>query len=111
MDDEQGGTHTYTSPPCSENIENSCNRDPGIFPIDGILSDRDWNHNRNTVLDGMMDNDLGASMKESQRRKRVAEYLDKLMKERNIRIEDIDSTGWHQLVRDAENLVKNDERI
>ena len=58
-----------------------------------------------------MDRDLRASMKESQRKKRVAEYLDKLMKERNIRIEEIDSTGWHQLVRDAENLVKNDERI
>jgi hypothetical protein len=58
-----------------------------------------------------MDRDLRDSMKESQRRKRVAEYLDKLMKERNIRIEEIDSTMWHQLVRDAENLVKNDERI
>jgi septal ring factor EnvC (AmiA/AmiB activator) len=58
-----------------------------------------------------MDIDLRDSMKESQRRKRVAEYLDKLMKERNIRIEEIDSTMWHQLVRDAENLVKNDERI
>jgi hypothetical protein len=59
----------------------------------------------------IMDRDLRDSMKESQRKKRVAEYLDKLMKERNIRIEEIDSTGWHQLVRDAENLVKNDERI
>ena len=55
--------------------------------------------------------DLTDSMRESRRKKRVAEYMDKLMKERNIRIEEVDSTVWHQLVRDAENLVKDDERI
>ena len=55
--------------------------------------------------------DLTDSMRESRRKKRVAEYMDKLMKERNIRIEEIDLVVWHQLVRDAENLVKDDERI
>ena len=55
--------------------------------------------------------DLTDSMRESRRKKRVAEYMDKLMKERNIRIEEVDSTIWHQLVRDAEKLVKDDERI
>jgi len=111
MDDEQGGIHTYTSPPCSENIKNYGDGDLGSHLVDSAVSDRDRNHNRNFILDGLMENNLKASMKESQRRKRVAEYLDKLMKERNIRIEEIDSTGWHRLVRDAENLVKNDERV
>ena len=55
--------------------------------------------------------DLKDSMRESSRRKRVAEYMDKLMKERNIRIEEVDSTMWHRLIRDAEKLAKDDERI
>jgi len=55
--------------------------------------------------------DLTDSMRESRRKKRVAEYVDELMKKRNIRIEEIDLVVWHQLVRDAENLVKDDERI
>lgn len=55
--------------------------------------------------------DLIESMQESRRKKRVAEYVDELMKKRNIRIEEVDSTVWHQLVRDAEKLVKDDERV
>jgi hypothetical protein len=57
----------------------------------------------------MMDYDLKDSMKESQRRKRVAEEMDKLIKERNIRMEEVDSTKWHQLIIEAEKLAN--ERI
>ena len=56
-----------------------------------------------------MDYDLRDSMKESQRRKRVAEEMDKLIKERNIRMEEVDSTKWHQLIIEAEKLAN--ERI
>ena len=54
----------------------------------------------------MDDEALKISMTESKRRKKVAECLDKLMKERNIRIEEVDSTKWHQLVLDAEKLAR-----
>jgi hypothetical protein len=54
----------------------------------------------------MDDEVLKISMTESKRRKKVAECLDKLMKERNIRIEEVDSTKWHQLVLDAEKLAR-----
>ena len=54
----------------------------------------------------MEDEDLMLSMMESKRKKKVAECLDKLMKERNIRIEEVDSTKWHQLVLDAEKLAR-----
>ena len=56
-----------------------------------------------------MDYDLKDSMKESQRRTRVAEEMDKLIKERNIRMEEVDSTKWHQLIIEAEKLAS--ERI
>ena len=46
------------------------------------------------------------SMMESKRKKKVAECLDRLMKERNIRIEEVDSTQWHRLVLDAEKLAR-----
>lgn len=54
----------------------------------------------------MEDEALKISMEESRRKKKVAECLDRLMKERGIRIEEVDSTKWHQLVLDAERLAK-----
>lgn len=53
-----------------------------------------------------MDHELRDSVKESKRRKKVAECLDKLMKERNIRIEEVDSSAWHKLILDAESMVR-----
>lgn len=53
-----------------------------------------------------MDHELRDSVKESKRRKKVAECLDKLMKERNIRIEEVDSSAWHKLILDAESMAR-----
>lgn len=57
----------------------------------------------------MENGNLTDSMKESRRRKRVAEEMDRLIKERNIRMEEVDSTQWHQLIIEAEKLAN--ERI
>ena len=56
-----------------------------------------------------MDYDLKDSMKESKRRKLVAEEMDRLIKEKNICISEVDSTRWHQLIIEAEKLAN--ERI
>jgi len=53
-----------------------------------------------------MDEDLKDSMIESKRKKKVAECLDRLMKERKIKIAEVDSTQWHTLVLDAERLAR-----
>lgn len=111
MDDEQGGTYTYTSPPCSENIKGSSNHDIGIHYVDSVISDRDSNINRNTVLDGMMENGRDFGTPVSKRRKRLSEIVDRLMLERKISISEVDSSQWNQLIRDAEAILFNEERF
>jgi hypothetical protein len=54
----------------------------------------------------MEDEALKLSMIESKRKKKVAECLDRLMKERKIKIAEVDSTQWHKLVLDAERLAR-----
>ena len=58
-----------------------------------------------------MDYDLRDSMKQSQHRRRLADIMDKLMKERDIKISETDSTAWHQLINDAERILKDSDRI
>ena len=55
-----------------------------------------------------MEEDLNLSLKESKRKKRIIECLDRLIQERNIRISECDSSQWHQLVLDAERLAQYD---
>jgi hypothetical protein len=52
-----------------------------------------------------MDEDLRDSMRESIRRKKLSECMDRLIKERGIKIGEVDIVEWHRLVSDAERLV------
>ena len=54
---------------------------------------------------------LKLSTQTSKNRKRLAEIVDQLMKERNIKIEHCDVTVWHQLIRDAEAIAFEEKRI
>ena len=47
----------------------------------------------------------------SKRRKRLAEIMDRIATERQIQISQVDSSQWNQLVRDAEAILKNEERL
>jgi hypothetical protein len=55
-----------------------------------------------------MDEDLKHSLDESKKKKRIMECLDRLIRERNIRISECDTSQWHQLVLDAERLAKHE---
>ena len=53
--------------------------------------------------------DFGTAV--SKRRKRLAEIMDSIAVERQIRISEVDSSQWNQLVRDAEAILKSEERL
>ena len=53
--------------------------------------------------------DFGTAV--SKRRKRLAEIVDRLTQERKISISEVDSSQWNQLVRDAEAILRNEERM
>ena len=55
-----------------------------------------------------MEEDLNLSLKESKRKKRIIECLDRLIQERNIQISECDSSQRHQLIFDAERLAQYD---
>ena len=53
--------------------------------------------------------DFGTAV--SKRRKRLAEIVDRLTQERKISISEVDSSQWNQLVRDAEAILRSEERM
>ena len=54
---------------------------------------------------------LKLSTQTSKDRKRLAEIVETLMKQKNIKIQDCDVTEWHKLIHDAEKIMFAERRI
>jgi len=110
MDDEQGGLHHYTSPPCSENIEGGGGGSRGQSGIvhPGAVDDRDGGGDIGVRI--MNEREMAQGTKISKERKRLAELLDQLQRERGVNISEVDSSQWNDLVRDAQRLLEAEKR-
>lgn len=58
----------------------------------------------------MDEREMAEGTKISKERKRMAELLDQLQKERGVNISEVDSSQWNELVRDAQKILQAEKR-
>jgi len=63
-------------------------------------------------LDGVImdEREMAQGTKISKERKRLAELLDQIQRERGVNISEVDSSQWNDLVRDAQRLLEAEKR-